>query len=120
MQFPAFFLTVPSTLLQNSTNYPLRIPRKRQIISLTLTMYYITKRDGEWWYILWILNLGTRWTFAGLLGKRIERISNFSQRESRLFWIEEAKAMVRQKKQVTLQWLQDPSEINGDNLNNVR
>jgi hypothetical protein len=25
-----------------------------------------------------------------------------------------------QRKQVKLQWLQDPSEINGDNLNNIR
>jgi hypothetical protein len=25
-----------------------------------------------------------------------------------------------QQRQVTLQWLQDPSEINGDNLKNVR
>jgi hypothetical protein len=25
-----------------------------------------------------------------------------------------------QRKQAKLQWLQDPSEINGDNLNNVR
>jgi hypothetical protein len=28
--------------------------------------------------------------------------------------------IVRSKKQAKLQWLQDPSEINGDNLNNVR
>jgi hypothetical protein len=25
-----------------------------------------------------------------------------------------------QRKQAKLQWLQDPSEINGDNLNNIR
>jgi hypothetical protein len=28
--------------------------------------------------------------------------------------------LVGQRKQAKLQWLQDPSEINGDNLNNVR
>jgi predicted small metal-binding protein len=28
--------------------------------------------------------------------------------------------LLDQMKQVKLQWLQDPSEINGDNLNNVR
>jgi hypothetical protein len=28
--------------------------------------------------------------------------------------------LLDQSKQVKLQWLQDPSEINGDNLNNVR
>jgi hypothetical protein len=29
-------------------------------------------------------------------------------------------SMLDQRKQAKLQWLQDPSEINGDNLNNVR
>jgi hypothetical protein len=28
--------------------------------------------------------------------------------------------IIRPKKQAKLQWLQDPSEINGDNLNNKR
>jgi hypothetical protein len=28
--------------------------------------------------------------------------------------------MLKKRKQAKLQWLQDPSEINGDNLNNVR
>jgi hypothetical protein len=28
--------------------------------------------------------------------------------------------IIRSKKQAKFQWLQDPSEINGDNLNNVR
>jgi hypothetical protein len=28
--------------------------------------------------------------------------------------------LLDQRKQAKLQWLQDPSEINGDNLNNVR
>jgi hypothetical protein len=28
--------------------------------------------------------------------------------------------LLEQKKQTKLQWLQDPNEINGDNLNNVR
>jgi hypothetical protein len=28
--------------------------------------------------------------------------------------------IIRPKEQVKLQWLQDPSEINGDNLNNIR
>jgi hypothetical protein len=31
-------------------------------------------------------------------------------------WFEEG----NKKKQAKLQWLQDPSEINGDNLNNIR
>jgi hypothetical protein len=34
----------------------------------------------------------------------------FDKRRSKLF---------HQRKQAKLQWLQDPSEINGDNLNNV-
>jgi hypothetical protein len=28
--------------------------------------------------------------------------------------------IIRTRKQAKLQWLQDPSEINGDNLNNIR
>jgi hypothetical protein len=28
--------------------------------------------------------------------------------------------IVNQRKQIKLQWLQDPSKINGDNLNNIR
>jgi hypothetical protein len=42
-----------------------------------------------------------------LLGKRFERISKFQPQRD-------------QRKQARLQWLQEPSEINGDNLNNVR
>jgi hypothetical protein len=35
-------------------------------------------------------------------------------------WFDQAcSKLVHQRKQATLQWLQDPSEINGDNLNNV-
>jgi hypothetical protein len=33
---------------------------------------------------------------------------------------EECYKLLDQRKQAKLQWLQDPSEINGDNLNNVR
>jgi uncharacterized NAD(P)/FAD-binding protein YdhS len=32
----------------------------------------------------------------------------------------ECSKLLDQRKQAKLQWLQDPSEINGDNLNNVR
>jgi hypothetical protein len=33
---------------------------------------------------------------------------------------EECSKLLDQRKQVKLQWLQDPSEITGDNLNNIR
>jgi hypothetical protein len=36
-------------------------------------------------------------------------------------WFDEGRSkLLDQRKQAKLQWLQDPSEINGDNLNNVR
>jgi hypothetical protein len=36
-------------------------------------------------------------------------------------WFDEGcSKLVDQRKQAKLQWLQDPSEINGDNLNNVQ
>jgi ribosomal protein L29 len=33
---------------------------------------------------------------------------------------EERTKLLEQRQQAKLQWLQDPSEINGDNLNNMR
>jgi hypothetical protein len=58
----------------------------------------------------------------------LQEYKNFSQRESRLLelkkhmpWFdEECSKLLDQRKQAKLQWLQDPSEINGDNLNNER
>jgi hypothetical protein len=36
-------------------------------------------------------------------------------------WFDEGYSiLLDQRKEAKLQWLQDPSEINGDNLNNVR
>jgi hypothetical protein len=36
-------------------------------------------------------------------------------------WFDEGSSkLLVQRKEDTLQWLQDPNEINGDNLNNVR
>jgi hypothetical protein len=35
-------------------------------------------------------------------------------------WFEEGYSIIRSTETAKLQWLQDPSEINGDNLNNVR
>jgi hypothetical protein len=36
-------------------------------------------------------------------------------------WFDEGcSKLLDQRKEAKLQWLQDPSEINGDNLNNVR
>jgi hypothetical protein len=62
-----------------------------------------------------------------VLRKQLQRI-DFSQRDSKLFelkkhmpWFDdEYSKLLDQRKQAKLQWLQDPSEINGDNLNNVR
>jgi hypothetical protein len=62
------------------------------------------------------------------LGEDQREYKNVSQRESRLLrteahkrWFDEGcSELLDQRKQAKLQWLQDPSEINGDNLNNVR
>jgi hypothetical protein len=36
-------------------------------------------------------------------------------------WFDEAcSELVDERKQAKLQWLQDPSEVNGDHLNNIR
>jgi hypothetical protein len=58
----------------------------------------------------------------------IREYNNFSQESLGYFelkkhkpWFgERCQKLLDQRKQAKLQWLQDPSEINGDNLNNVR
>jgi uncharacterized protein YaaR (DUF327 family) len=35
-------------------------------------------------------------------------------------WFDGCSKLLDQRKQARLQWLQDPSKINGDNLNNIR
>jgi hypothetical protein len=63
-----------------------------------------------------------------VLGKQLERL-NISAKESLGYfqlkkhnpWFDKGSSkLVDQRKQAELQWLQDPSEINADNLNNVR
>jgi hypothetical protein len=44
----------------------------------------------------------------------------FELKKHRLWFDEGCSKLLDQRKQAKLQWLQDPSEINGDNLNNVR
>jgi hypothetical protein len=72
-----------------------------------------------------------RWKLI-VLGKRLDRISENFRIRNRKFepkrdlkkhkpWFEkEFSKLLDQKKQAKLQWLQDPSERNGENLNNVR
>jgi hypothetical protein len=54
-------------------------------------------------------------------------MSNFSQslchyelKKHKPWYDEGCSELLDQRKQAKLQWLQDPSEINGDNLNNIR
>jgi hypothetical protein len=44
----------------------------------------------------------------------------FELRKHKPWFDEECSELIDHKKQAELQWLQDPSEINGDNLNNVK
>jgi hypothetical protein len=59
------------------------------------------------------------------LGKVLE-YESFIHRESRLLWVETTwfdekyLKLLDQRKQAKLQWLQNPSQTNGANLNNVR
>jgi hypothetical protein len=41
-------------------------------------------------------------------------------RKHKPWFYEGCSKLLDQRKQVELQWLQDPSEINGDNLNEIR
>jgi hypothetical protein len=44
----------------------------------------------------------------------------FELKKHKLWFDKGCSELLDQRKQATLQWLQDPSEINGDNLNNIR
>jgi hypothetical protein len=47
-------------------------------------------------------------------------LSYFEMKTHKLWFGEECSTLLDQRKQAKLQWLQDPSKINGDNLNNIR
>jgi hypothetical protein len=65
-----------------------------------------------------------------VIGKRFERIhinisaidslGYYELRKHKPWFDERCSKLLDQRKQAKLQWLQDPSEVNGDNLNNVR
>jgi hypothetical protein len=44
----------------------------------------------------------------------------FELKEHKQWFNEGCSKLLDQRKQAKLQWLHDPSEINGDNLNNIR
>jgi hypothetical protein len=49
-----------------------------------------------------------------------ESLGYFKLKQHKPWFDEGCSKLLHQRKQAKLQWLQDPSEINGDNLNNVR
>jgi restriction endonuclease S subunit len=49
-----------------------------------------------------------------------ESLGYFELKKHKSWFYEECSNILDQRKQAKLQWLQDLSEINGDNLNNVR
>jgi hypothetical protein len=49
-----------------------------------------------------------------------EILSYFELKKHKSWFDEGFSNLLDQRKEAKLQWLQDPSEINGDNLNNVR
>jgi hypothetical protein len=49
-----------------------------------------------------------------------ESLGYFELKKHKPWFDEGCSKLLDQRKQAKLQWLQDPSEINGDNLNNVR
>jgi hypothetical protein len=50
----------------------------------------------------------------------IESLVYFELKKNRPWFNEGCSKLLDQKEEAKLQWLQNPSEINGDNLNNVR
>jgi hypothetical protein len=49
-----------------------------------------------------------------------ESLGYYELKQHKPWFDEGCSELLNQRKQAKLQWLQDPSEINGDNLNNVR
>jgi hypothetical protein len=49
-----------------------------------------------------------------------ERVDYYRLKQHKPWFDEECSKLLGQRKQVRLQWLHDPSQINGDNLNNGR
>jgi hypothetical protein len=49
-----------------------------------------------------------------------ECLGYFELKKQKPWFDEGCSILLDQRKHAKLQWLQDPSEINGDNLNNVR
>jgi hypothetical protein len=49
-----------------------------------------------------------------------ESLGYYELKQHKPWFDEGCSKLLDQRKQTKLQWLQDPSEINGDNLNNVR
>jgi hypothetical protein len=49
-----------------------------------------------------------------------ESLGYYELKKHKLWFGEECSKLLDQRKQAKLQWLQNPSEVNGDNLNNVR
>jgi hypothetical protein len=49
-----------------------------------------------------------------------ESLGYYELKKLKPCFIQGCSTLVYQRKQAKLQWLQDPNEINGDNLNNVR
>jgi hypothetical protein len=49
-----------------------------------------------------------------------ERLGYYEPKKHRLWLDKGCSKLLYQGKEAKLQWLQDPSEINGDNLNNIK
>jgi hypothetical protein len=49
-----------------------------------------------------------------------ESLGYYELKKHKPWFDEECSKLLAQRKEAKLRWLQDPSEINGDNLNNIR
>jgi hypothetical protein len=72
------------------------------------------------WMLRWILN--SAWDTVGKNIKILAResLGYYALKKHKLWFIKECSKLLDKKKQAKLQFLQDPCEIKGDNLDNVR
>jgi hypothetical protein len=68
------------------------------------------------------VEINSAWEMVGENNKisAKESLGYFELKKHKLWFNEGCSKLLDQKKQAKLQWLQDPSEVNGDNLNSVR
>jgi hypothetical protein len=72
------------------------------------------------WMLRWIFNSAWETVGTNIKISAKESLGYYELKKHKPWFIKECSKLLDKRKQAKLQWLQDPCEINGDNLDNVR